>query len=134
LSHHCRSATPPTPPSSIRFWTEKVRAVSDLDAMIDAMTKAGGMTLLMRMQYVSMAFPKGRAIDMISMQFKEWSGSGNALHTSRGKDLTVLAVAPMTQNLLDLAHKQHGVNLSLDAPLSQLQTVTLTTKQPFTKE
>jgi hypothetical protein len=71
---------------------------------------------------------------MISMQFKEWSGSGNALRTSRGKDLTVLAVAPMTQNLLDLAHKQHGVTLSLDAPLSQLQTVTLTTKQPFTKE
>ena len=117
--------------SQIDWQTEKVRAVSDLKVMIDAINKAGGATFLMEMHYASMLFPNHRDIDFISVLFKQWSPSGGdgGLLTSTCKDLTVSGVMPLTVHLVDLA-KAKGIVLDMD--VGKTKIVTLRTKQKFT--
>jgi len=117
--------------SQIDWQSEKVRAVSDLKKLVDAMSEANGMTLLIESHYASMLFPNHRDIDFISMQIKDWapaSGDG-VLITITCKDLKVTQVMPLTSHLVDLA-KSKGVTLDMD--VSRTQVVTLQTKQKFT--
>jgi hypothetical protein len=116
--------------SQIDWQTEKVRAVSDLKKLVDAMTEAKGMTILMESHYATMLFPNHRNIDFISMQIKDWSpfsGDG-VLITITCKDLKVTQVMPLTAHLVDLA-KAKGITLDMD--VNRTQVVTLQTKQKF---
>jgi hypothetical protein len=113
--------------SQIDWQTEKVRAVSDLQALIDAINKAKGITFLMEMHYASMLFPNHRAIDFLSLQFSEWkpAGGDGALLTPTCKDLTVSGVLPLTSHLVDLA-KANGTPVPVEgADVDKTQVVTL---------
>jgi hypothetical protein len=116
--------------SQIDWQTEKVRAVSDLKKLVDAMSEGHGMTVLIESHYASMLFPNHRAVDFISMQIKDWapsSGDG-VLITITCKDLKVTQVMPLTAHLVDLA-KTKGVTLDMD--VNKTQVVSMTTKQKF---
>ena len=118
--------------SQIDWQSEKARAPSDLKKLVDAMSAANGMTILIESHYATMLFPNQRSIDFISMQFKEWAPtSDRALITITCKDLTVTQVTPLTQHLVDLA-KSKGTTLDMD--VSRTQVATLTTKQKFSGE
>jgi hypothetical protein len=118
--------------SQIDWQTEKVRAVSDLKTMIDAINSAGGATFLMEMHYAAMLFPNHRDINFLSIQFKQWSPSSGdgVLMTSTCKDLKVTGVMALTSHLVDLA-KQGGITLDVD--IGKTQVVTLLTSEKFTK-
>jgi hypothetical protein len=116
--------------SQTDWQTEKVKAVSDLQKLFDAINKANGLTFLMEMHSVTMAFPKGRVIDRMLVTIKDWtplSGNGVVM-TQVCKDLDVTQVMPLTQHLVDLAKAKH---ITLDMDVGKTQAVTLSTKQQF---
>lgn len=106
-------------------------AVSQLKDLIVAINKAGGLTFLINMHYATRFFPKSRAIDFMSVQFKSRNpsqGNDGTLLISSCKDLSVTQVMPLTAHLVDLA-KAKGI--TLDMEVATTQAVTMVTKQQF---
>jgi hypothetical protein len=117
--------------SQVDWRTEKVTAPSQLKDLLDAINKAGGLTFLMNMHYVSRYFPKNRAIDFMSVQFKSRNpnkGNDGTIMTSTCKDLSVTQIMPLTAHLVTLA-KAKGI--TLDMEVATTQAVTMVTKQQF---
>jgi hypothetical protein len=116
--------------SQIDWQSEKIRAVSDLKKLVDVMSEAHGMTILMESHYAAMLFPNHRNVDFISMQVKEWAPASDdgVLITITCKDLKVTKVMPLTPHLVELA-KSKGITLDMD--VNRTQVVTLQTSQKF---
>jgi len=98
------------PGDSTTDWqTEKVRAVSDLKSLMQQVNKAKKITFLMEPHYSLMIFPKGRSIDFLSIEFREWEAKSASL-TSTCKDLTVIKVMPSEdkQNAVTLQFSGSG--------------------------
>ena len=116
--------------SQVDWQSEKARAIGDLKNLVGEMSKSGGMTLLMESHYAAMLFPNHRAIDFISMVFKEWGATGDGvLLTTTCKDLKVSGVLALNAHLVELA-KAKGITLDVDVGKSQ--AVTLLSDQKFT--
>jgi hypothetical protein len=117
--------------SPVDWQSETARSVDELKKLVDILSKAGGMTILIESHYASMLFPNHRAVDFVSMQIKAWtpsSGDGVIL-TITCKDFKVTQVMPLTAHLVQLA-KSKGVTLDLD--VNRTMVVSMTTKQKFT--
>jgi hypothetical protein len=105
--------------------TEKVRAVSDLKKLIDAVNDAKGITFLMDLHYAVMVFPNHRDIDFISIEFnqREVGSGGGPLLTTTCKDLTVTKTMQLTAHLVELAKANHESLDGVDPATSQLVTL-----------
>ncbi len=87
-----------TPGDSTTEWqSEKVRAVTDLKKLIETANAKKKITFLMEPHYSFMIFPKGRDIDFLSIEFREWDAKSANL-TSTCKDLTVIKNMPSDNN------------------------------------
>ncbi|HZF34907.1 MAG TPA: hypothetical protein VE914_13995 [Candidatus Angelobacter sp.] len=87
------------PGDSASGWqSEKVLSVDQLKKLfeVDA-NKAKKVTFLMELHYATMLFPKGRDIDYVSLEFKDWQ-SGNVIVVENCKDLTVIKNMPSDDN------------------------------------
>lgn len=83
---------------SIMDWqSEKIRAVSDLKALFQAVNSKKKITFLMEPHYALRIFPKGRDIDFLSIEFREWEAKTASL-TPTCKDLKVVKTAATNGN------------------------------------
>lgn len=96
------------PGDSATGWqSEKVLSVDQLKKLLETdANKAKKITFLMELHYSTMLFPKGRDIDYLSLEFKDW-GTGNVILTENCKDLTVSKNMPSDDN-------QRAVTLEFD--------------------
>jgi hypothetical protein len=96
------------PGDSANGWqSEKVMSVDQLKKLLETdANKAKKVTFLMELHYATMLFPKGRDVDFLSLEFKDW-GTGNVILTETCKDLTVSKNMPSDDN-------QRAVTLEFD--------------------
>lgn len=96
------------PGDSATSWqSEKVMSVDQLRKLLETdANKAKKVTFLMELHYSTMLFPKGRDIDYLSLEFKDWS-TGNVIVVENCKDLTVVKNMPSDDN-------QRAVTLEFD--------------------
>ena len=83
------------PGDSASGWqSEKVLSVDQLKKLLEVdANKAKKVTFLMELHFATMLFPKGRDIDYLSLEFKDWQSS-NVILTENCKDLTVIKSMP----------------------------------------
>lgn len=83
-----------TPGDSTTEWqSEKVRSVGELKALVDDANKKKMISLLVESHFALILFPKGRSLDLLSLQFSEWEAKSSTLVTAC-KDLTVTKNMP----------------------------------------
>lgn len=83
--------------SAIDWQSEKIRAMSDLKALFQAVNTKKKIIFLMEPHYALRIFPKGRNIDFLSIEFKEWNADTANL-TPTCKDLKVVKTAAADDN------------------------------------
>lgn len=83
--------------STIDWQSEKIRAVSDLKALFQAVNTKKKITFLMEPHYALRIFPKDRNIDFLSIEFKEWNADTASL-TPTCKDLKVVKTTAADDN------------------------------------
>jgi hypothetical protein len=69
--------------------SEKVLSVDQLKALFNAASDKKKITFLLEFHYALKVFPKDKAIDFISVEFKDWE-SNNVILTPTCKDLKVI--------------------------------------------